>query len=100
MYCDQQRYQNQPECITVDPCKALTIRGIKIDCNVSHKVATDGNEFCANSDTPLMVIPGGYNHNISVVDDLGQKAVVPFRVVTHDPDNKMSCQKMSIPTLC
>ena len=81
--------KNQPEYITVDPCKALKIRGIKIDCNVGHEVATDGNEFHVNSYTPLMVIPGEeYNHSISVVDDLGQKAVVPFRVVTHDPVNR------------
>ena len=86
----------QPEYITVDPWKALTIYGIEIDCNSSHmpQIATDGNEFCVYSDIPLMVIPGKeYSHGITVIDDLGQNAVVPFRVVTHDSNMRRQLSK-------
>ena len=78
--------KHQPEYIDVRPCEALTGRGIKVDCNSSHEVATDGAKFVVSSQpTPLMVIPGEiYSHGVIISDDLGQDASVPFRVAIYD----------------
>ena len=83
--------KDQPEYVIFHPEEALTSRGIKIDndSNCTYQIATDGAKFHADSliPSPLEIIPGKeYSHNITVADDLGQDASVPFRVAIHNPN--------------